>query len=65
MARVGIDLYSLINQHTRATGVGIDYLKHVGISLSPQPTDEEARYAYQQIWSELRGRTTEELIDFR
>jgi predicted ATPase/signal transduction histidine kinase len=63
VARVGIDLYSLINQHTRATGVGIDYLKHVGISLSPQPTDEEARHAYQQIWAELRARTTEELIE--
>jgi predicted ATPase/signal transduction histidine kinase/serine/threonine protein kinase len=63
VVRVGIDLYSLINQHTRATGVGLDYLKHVGISLSPRPTDDEARREYQRIWSELSGRTNEELID--
>ena len=62
VARLGIDLYSMLNQHRRAVGVGLDYLMHVGIRLSPQPTAEEARRAYRHIWSELRRHTTDELI---
>ena len=62
VARLGIDIYSMLNQHSRAVVVGLDYLKCVGISWSPHPTDEEVRRAYRRIWSELGRRTTEELI---
>src|SRR5262249_30497630 len=48
MARLGIDLYNTLNQSSRAVAVGLDYLRHLGVSWSPHPTDEEARRAYQR-----------------
>ena len=62
VARLQIDLYLVLNQPSRAVAVGLDYLGYLGISWSPHPTDEEARRAYERIWSELDRRTTEELI---
>src|SRR5262249_44506207 len=62
VARLGIDLYSTLNQTGRAVGVGLDYLRSLGISWSPHPTDEEARRAYQRVWSELGRRATDDLI---
>lgn len=62
VARLGIDLYLTLNQPSRSVAVGLDYLRYLGISWSPHPTDEEARRAYQRVWSELGRRATEELI---
>src|SRR5262249_43708256 len=42
--------------------VGLDYLRYLGISWSPHPTDEEAFGAYQRTWADLGRRATEELI---
>ena len=62
MARLQIDLYCMLHQHNRAVVVGLEYLSHLGISWSPQPSDADARSAYERVWSELDRRTTEELI---
>ncbi|MET4198743.1 AAA family ATPase, partial [Bradyrhizobium sp. LA6.12] len=62
VARLGIDLYLTLNQPSRSVAVGLEYLRYLGISWSPHPTDEEARRAYQRVWSELGRRATEELI---
>ena len=62
VARLGIDLYLTLNQPSRSVAVGLEYLRYLGISWSPHPTDEEARQAYQRVWSELGRRATEELI---
>jgi hypothetical protein len=35
----------------------------MGIEWSPHPTAEEARCEYDRIWSQLRGRSIEELVD--
>ena len=57
------DLYTALDQSTRAIAVGLDYLQHLGIDWSPHPTEEEARHEYDRIWSQLGGRTTESLIN--
>ena len=57
------DLYTTLDQSNRAVAVGLDYLRHLGIDWSPHPTDEEARREYERIWSQLGGRTIEELVD--
>ena len=62
VARLRMNLYIMLNQQSRAVAVGLDYLTYLGISWSPHPTDEEARCAYQRIWSELGRRANEELI---
>jgi len=57
------DLYMTLDQSNRAVAVGLDYLRHLGIDWLPHPTEEEARHEYQRIWSQLGGRTIEELVD--
>ena len=62
VARLQIDLYITLNQQSRAIAVGLDYLRSLGIIWSPHPTDQDARRTYENIWSELSRRSTEELI---
>jgi PAS domain S-box-containing protein len=57
------DLYMTLDQSNRAVAVGLDYLRYLGIDWSPHPTEEGARREYERIWSQLRGRTIEDLID--
>jgi PAS domain S-box-containing protein len=57
------DLYTALDQSSRAIAVGLDYLRYLGIDWSPHPTEEEARREYARIWSQLGGRTIESLID--
>jgi len=56
------DLYTTLDQGSRAMAVGLDYLRHLGIDWSPHPTEEEARREYERIWSQLGSRTIETLI---
>ena len=57
------DLYTTLDQSSRAIAVGLDYLRHLGVDWSPHPTEEEARREYERIWSQLGGRTIESLIE--
>src|SRR6185436_8697984 len=56
------DLYTTLDQSSRAIAVGLDYLRHLGIDWSPHPTEEEARHEYERIWSQLGSRMIESLI---
>jgi PAS domain S-box-containing protein len=58
-----VDLYTTLDQGSRAIAVGLDYLRHLGIDWSPHPTENEARREYERIWSQLGSRTIENLID--
>jgi predicted ATPase len=58
-----VDLYLTLNQSDRAVGVGLDYLRYLGIEWSPHPTGEEVRREYDRIWSQLGSRAIEQLID--
>ena len=57
------DLYTTLDQSSRAIAVGLDYLRNLGIDWSPHPTGGEARGEYDRIWSQIGSRTIEELID--
>jgi PAS domain S-box-containing protein len=57
------DLYTALDQSSRAIAMGLDYLRHLGIDWSPHPTQEEARREYERIWSQLGSRTIESLIE--
>ncbi len=63
VACLRIDLYVTLSQIERAIAVGLDYLRHQGIEWSPRPTNDESRHEYERIWSQLGGRTIEELLD--
>ena len=53
VACLRVDLYTTLDQSSRAIAVGLDYLRHLGIDWSPHPTEEEARREYERIWSQL------------
>ncbi|MEH2567379.1 PAS domain S-box-containing protein [Bradyrhizobium sp. AZCC 2289] len=63
VACLRVDLYTTLDQSSRAIAVGLDYLRHLGIDWSPHPTDEEVRREYERIWLQLGTRAIEELID--
>jgi PAS domain S-box-containing protein len=63
VACLRVDLYMTIDQSKRAVAVALDYLRHLGIDWSPNPTEVEARQEYERIWTQLGGRQIEELID--
>ena len=62
-SRACADLYTTLDQSSRATAVGLDCLRHLGIDLSAHPTDEETRREYERIWSQLGSRMIEDLIE--
>ena len=57
------DLYTTLDQGSRAIAVGLDYLQHLDIEWPPHPTEEEARREYQRIWLQLGSRDIESLLD--
>jgi PAS domain S-box-containing protein len=63
VVRARIDLYTTVGRNARAIAVGLDCLRNLGIHWSPHPTEEEARREYDGIWSQLGGRSIEELVD--
>jgi PAS domain S-box-containing protein len=63
VACLRLDLYTTLDQSGRAVGVGLDYLRHLGIHWSPHPTEEEARREYERIRCQLGSRTIEELVN--
>ena len=63
VACLRVDLYTNLDQLARAVALGIDYLRDLGISSSPHPTDEDVRREYERIWSQLGDRSIEELVD--
>ena len=63
VACLRVDLYTTLDQSSRAIAVGLDYLRHLGIDWSPHPTEEEVRREYERIWLQLGSRTIEELVD--
>jgi PAS domain S-box-containing protein len=61
VACLRIDLHMTIGQLDRAVAVALDALRHFGIDWPPDPTEEQAHDEYERIWSQLGGRTIEEL----
>ncbi|HEY1942696.1 MAG TPA: AAA family ATPase, partial [Roseiarcus sp.] len=57
------DLYTTLEQGSRAIAVSLDYLRHLGGEWSPHPTAEDVRREYQRIWPTLADRPIETLVD--
>jgi len=57
-----IDVHMTLGQSGRAIAVGLDYLRRIGMDWPPHPTDEDVRREYERIWTQIGGRTVEELI---
>jgi predicted ATPase/signal transduction histidine kinase len=57
------DLYTTLNQSDRAVAVCLEYLRHVDIEWTAHPTQEEAHWQYDRIWSQLGDRPIERVIE--
>src|SRR5260370_18068031 len=63
VACLRMDLYTTLDQSSRAIAVSLDCLRHLGIDWPAHPTQEEARREYDRIWSQLGSRPIESLIE--
>jgi predicted ATPase/signal transduction histidine kinase len=63
VARLQTELYTALDQSDRAVGVGLEYLRRLGINWSAHPTNDEVRQEYQRIWRQLGNRPIETLVD--
>jgi PAS domain S-box-containing protein len=63
VACLRVDLYTTLDQSSRAIAVALDYLRQLGVDWAPHATEEEARREYERIWSQLGGRSIEDLIE--
>jgi PAS domain S-box-containing protein len=56
------DIYTALGQSSRAVGVGLDYLRHLGGEWPLHPADEDVRCEYERVNSQLASRTIEDLV---
>jgi PAS domain S-box-containing protein len=63
VARLRLTLYTTLDRSDRGVEVCLEYLQRGGARWSPHPTKDEVRREYERIWSQLGGRSIEELID--
>jgi PAS domain S-box-containing protein len=56
---------TFLAQSGRAVAVAVDFLRHVGIYISPHPTEDEVRREYEQVWSNIAGRSIDEAADLQ
>ncbi|MER9511815.1 AAA family ATPase [Mesorhizobium sp. M0460] len=57
------DLYTSLDQGSRAAAVSLDYLRYLGGEWPRHPTAEDVHREYQRIWSTLADRQIEALAD--
>jgi PAS domain S-box-containing protein len=57
------ELFTTLGRSDRAIEVCLDYLRHVGVHWSTQPTTEEIQQEYEQLWRQISNRAIEDLID--
>src|SRR5262249_35581402 len=63
VAALQMEVTLTLGQMDRAIGLGLDYLRHVGIDWPPHPTDEHARREYDRIRTQFGRRSIEDLIN--
>jgi len=58
-----IDLYTTLDQSTRAVATALEYFRHLGDQWTPHPTDADVEREYERLLARLAERPIEELID--
>src|SRR5579859_3188512 len=63
IACLHIDVCTTLNQTARAVDVALEYLRKVGISCSPHPSDDEVKREYERIRETLGSRDTADVLN--
>jgi PAS domain S-box-containing protein len=63
VTRLRLTLYTTLDRSDRGVEVCLEYLRRGGTDWSPHPTRDEVQGEYDRIWSLVRNRQIEELVD--
>ncbi|MGH6881235.1 MAG: AAA family ATPase, partial [Hypericibacter sp.] len=63
VARLRLTLYTTLDRTDRGVEVGLEYLRHVGIELSPHPPDGDVDREFERMRQRLGDRSIEQLLD--
>jgi PAS domain S-box-containing protein len=63
IACLHIDVCTTLNQTARAVDVALEYLRKVGISCSPHPSDDDVKSEYDRIRETLGSRDTADVLN--
>lgn len=63
VTRLRLAVYMTLDRPDRAIEVGLEYLRHVGIDWSQQPSEEDVRQELDRMSRLLDGRSIEQLIE--
>ncbi|WP_207801800.1 trifunctional serine/threonine-protein kinase/ATP-binding protein/sensor histidine kinase [Phenylobacterium hankyongense] len=63
VARLRLTLYTTLDRSDRGVEVCLEYLQRGGTQWPPHPTSDQVRGEYDRIWSQLGGRSIEDLVD--
>ena len=58
-----IAVYTTLDRPDRAVEMGLEFLRHTGVTWSPHPTDKEVEQEFERIWHQLGSRPIEALLD--
>ena len=61
--RLKIVLHVMRSEYQRAVESALLCVRLFGIEMSPHPSDEQVKTAYEEVWHNLAGRSIESLID--
>ncbi|ANJ72086.1 AAA family ATPase [Ralstonia insidiosa] len=62
VTQMRLELFMALGQRDRAVEVGLEYLRMAGVEWSAEPTKEEVRREYGQLWRRLGDRPIEALL---
>jgi PAS domain S-box-containing protein len=57
------DVYVALGRLDKSVATCLECLRHADLDIPLQPTEAQARAAYDQVWERLHGRTIEELAE--
>jgi PAS domain S-box-containing protein len=63
LTRLRVDLFMTLGRSDRAVAVGLDCLRHFGVSWSAHPSKKEVEDEYARLWRQLGDRPIEGLLD--
>lgn len=63
VTRLRLALYLTLDRPDRAIEVGLEYLRHIGIDWSSQPSQDDVRLELERMQRLLHGRSIEQLIE--
>ncbi|MDB6086227.1 MAG: histidine kinase [Gammaproteobacteria bacterium] len=63
VACLRLELYTTLDRSDRGVELCVEYLRRIGVQLSPHPTKDDVRTEYDGMWRRIGSRSIEALVD--